>query len=152
LTRGDAAVLEFASRKAWAAWLDKNHGKSPGIWVRLAKKASGSPSVSYPEALEVALCYGWIDGQKKSEGKAAWLQRFIPRAQKSKWSKINRKKALGLIEAGRMKPTGLKAIERAKADGSWDAAYDSPGTAKVPNDLQAELNKNSEQRPFCDAG
>ena len=148
MTRGDAAVLEFANRKAWASWLDKNHGKSPGIWVRLAKKGSGSPSVSYPEALEAALCYGWIDGQKKSDGKAAWLQKFIPRAKKSQWSKINRKKALALIGDGRMKPAGLKAIERAKTDGSWDSAYDSPSTAKVPNDLQAALDKNSRAKAF----
>jgi uncharacterized protein YdeI (YjbR/CyaY-like superfamily) len=104
------------------SWLDKNQSKSPGIWMRLAKKASGGQSVSYSEALEVALCHGWIDGQKKSDGEAAWLQRFIPRANKSNWSKINRKKALALIDTGRMKPAGLQAIERAKADGSWEAA------------------------------
>ena len=148
LTRGEAAVLEFTNRKAWAAWLDKNHGKSSGIWVRMAKKESGRQSVSYGEALEVALCYGWIDGRKKSEGAAAWLQKFIPRAQKSKWSKINRKKALALIEAGRMKPAGLRAIEHAKANGSWDAAYDSPSTATVPSDLQAALNKNPRAKNF----
>jgi uncharacterized protein YdeI (YjbR/CyaY-like superfamily) len=129
-------------------WLDKNHSKSPGIWMRLAKKASGSQSVSYSEALEVALCYGWIDGQKKSDGEAAWLQKFIPRAKKSGWSKVNRKKALALIEAGGMKPAGLQAIERAKADGSWDAAYDSPSTATVPNDLQAALDKNPRAKTF----
>lgn len=144
----DTAVLEFANRKAWVIWLDKNHSKSPGIWMRLAKKASGSQSVSYSEALEVALCYGWIDGQKKSDGEAAWLQKFIPRAKKSGWSKVNRKKALALIEAGGMKPAGLQAIERAKADGSWDAAYDSPSTATVPNDLQAALDKNPRAKTF----
>ena len=104
--------------------------------------------MSYGEALEVALCYGWIDGQKRSEGEAAWLQRFIPRAKKSGWSKINRKKVLTLIEAGRMKPAGLKAIERAKADGSWDAAYDSPSTATVPADLQAALDENPRAKTF----
>ena len=145
---GDVAVLEFAHRKAWSSWLDKNHGKSSGLWVRLAKRASGSPSVSYNEALEVALCYGWIDGLKKSEDKAAWLQKFIPRARKSKWSKINRKKATALIGDGRMKPAGLKAIERAKSDGSWDAAYDSPSTATVPGDLQAALDKNPRAKAF----
>lgn len=144
----DTAVLEFANRKAWVIWLDKNHSKSPGIWMRLAKKASGSQSVSYSEALEVALCHGWIDGQKKSDGEAAWLQKFIPRAKKSGWSKVNRKKALALIEAGGMKPAGLQAIERAKADGSWDAAYDSPSTATVPNDLQAALDKNPRAKTF----
>ena len=144
----NAEGLEFATCKTWARWLDKNHSQSSGIWMRLAKKASGSQSVSYSEALEVALCYGWIDGQKRSEGEAAWLQWFIPRAKKSGWSKINRKKALALIEAGRMKPAGLKAIERAKADGSWDAAYDSPSTATVPADLQAALDKNPRAKTF----
>jgi uncharacterized protein YdeI (YjbR/CyaY-like superfamily) len=135
-------------RKAWANWLDENHGTSQGTWVRLAKKASGGRSVSYSEALEVALCYGWIDGQKRSEGEAAWLQKFVPRANKSIWSKVNRTKALALIGAGRMKPAGLKAIERAKANGSWAAAYDSPSTATVPGDLQAALDKNSRANAF----
>jgi len=135
-------------RKAWAAWLDKNHGKSSGIWVRLAKKGSAGQSVTYSEALEVALCFGWIDGQKKAESEAAWLQKFIPRANRSIWSKINRKKALALMETGRMKPAGLRAIERAKANGSWDAAYDSPSTATVPNDLQAALDKNARAKAF----
>jgi uncharacterized protein YdeI (YjbR/CyaY-like superfamily) len=144
----DTAALEFANRKAWVSWLDKNHSKSPGIWMRLAKKASGGQSVSYNEALEVALCYGWIDGQRKSDGEAAWLQKLIPRANKSNWSKINRKKALALIEAGRMKPAGWQAIERAKADGSWDAAYDSPSTASVPVDLQAALDNSPRAKAF----
>ncbi len=148
MTSNDAVALEFAHRRAWAAWLDKNHGKSSGIWVRLAKKGSVGQSVTYSEALEVALCFGWIDGQKKGESEAAWLQKFIPRANRSIWSKINRKKALALIEDGRMKPAGLRAIERAKANGSWDAAYDSPSTAKVPNDLQAALDKNAWAKAF----
>jgi uncharacterized protein YdeI (YjbR/CyaY-like superfamily) len=148
MTSNDAVALEFAHRRAWAAWLDKNHGKSSGIWVRLAKKGSVGQSVTYSEALEVALCFGWIDGQKKGESEAAWLQKFIPRANRSIWSKINRKKALALIEDGRMKPAGLRAIERAKANGSWDAAYDSPSTAKVPNDLQAALDKNARAKAF----
>ena len=148
MTSNDAVALEFAHRRAWAAWLDKNHGKSSGIWVRLAKKGSVGQSVTYSEALEVALCFGWIDGQKKGESEAAWLQKFIPRANRSIWSKINRKKALALIEDGRMKPAGLRAIERAKANGSWDAAYDSPSTAKVPNDLQAALDKNAQAKAF----
>ncbi len=146
MTSNDAVALEFAHRRAWAAWLDKNHGKSSGIWVRLPKKGSAGQSVTYSEALEVALCFGWIDGQKKGESEAAWLQKFIPRANRSIWSKINRKKALALIEDGRMKPAGLRAIECAKANGSWDAAYDSPRTAKVPNDLQAALDKNARRR------
>jgi uncharacterized protein YdeI (YjbR/CyaY-like superfamily) len=116
--------------------------------VRLAKKGSAGQSVTYSEALEVALCFGWIDGQKKGESEAAWLQKFIPRANRSIWSKINRKKALALMEDGRMKPAGLRAIERAKANGSWDAAYDSPSTATVPNDLQAALDKNARAKAF----
>jgi uncharacterized protein YdeI (YjbR/CyaY-like superfamily) len=148
MTSSDAAALEFAHRKAWAAWLDKNHAKSSGIWVRLAKKGSAGQSVTYSEALEVALCFGWIDGQKKAESEAAWLQKFIPRTNRSIWSKINRKKALALMETGRMKPAGLRAIERAKANGSWDAAYDSPSTATVPNDLQAALDKNARAKAF----
>ena len=105
-------------------------------------------SVSYAEALEVALCYGWIDAQKKPESEQAWLQRFTPRRAKSIWSKINREKAAVLIKAGRMKPAGLEQVDLAKKDGRWDAAYDSPRGAGVPEDLQAALNKNARARAF----
>lgn len=118
------------------------------MWLRLAKAASGTPSVSYSEAVEVALCYGWIDGQKKGESENTWLQKFTPRAKRSIWSKINREKALALIERGQMKPAGLKEIERAKEDGRWDAAYDSSSTATVPGDLQAALDKNARAAAF----
>jgi uncharacterized protein YdeI (YjbR/CyaY-like superfamily) len=146
--RRDAATLVFQNQKAWAAWLAKNHGKSFGVWLRMAKKASGLQSVSHSEALEAALCYGWIDGQTKSADENAWMQKFTPRTKKSIWSKINRQKALALIEAGQMKLAGLEEIERAKKDGRWDAAYDSPRAATVPDDLQAALEGNSRAKAF----
>jgi uncharacterized protein YdeI (YjbR/CyaY-like superfamily) len=141
-------ILLFEDEKEWAAWLNKNHDKSAGLWLRLAKKATGLKSVSYAEALEVALCYGWIDGQKKSYDDSSWLQKFTPRGQKSIWSKINREKAKGLIDSGKMKPAGLKAIESAKEDGRWDAAYDSHSSATVPDDLQAALDGNAKAKAF----
>jgi uncharacterized protein YdeI (YjbR/CyaY-like superfamily) len=109
----------FKSKQDWSAWLEKNHGKSPGLWLRLAKKNSTIQSVSYKDALEIALCYGWIDGQKKPESDEAWLQSFVPRSAKSVWSKINREKALALIASGEMNPAGLNAIENAKKNGRW---------------------------------
>jgi uncharacterized protein YdeI (YjbR/CyaY-like superfamily) len=143
-----ASIRLFKSRRDWAAWLDKNHGTSTGLWLRLAKKSSDLKSVSYKEALESSLCYGWIDGQKKPESDAAWLQRFLPRGSKSLWSKINREKALALIASGEMKPAGLEAIENAKKSGQWEAAYDSPSRATVPDDFQAALNANPRARAF----
>jgi uncharacterized protein YdeI (YjbR/CyaY-like superfamily) len=145
---GDIPIVPFQQQDAWATWLEQNHDTSSGVWLRLAKKASGLQSVSYSEALDVALCYGWIDGQKKSDGENTWLQKFVPRAKRSIWSKINRQKALALIEGGRMRPAGLEEIERAKKDGRWDAAYDSAGTATVPADFQAELDKNALAKAF----
>jgi uncharacterized protein YdeI (YjbR/CyaY-like superfamily) len=141
-------ILPFQRQDAWAAWLEQNHDTSSGVWLRLAKKASGLQSVSYSEALDVALCYGWIDGQKKSDGENTWLQKFVPRAKRSIWSKINRQKALALIEGGRMRSAGLEEIERAKKDGRWDAAYDSARNATVPADFQAELDKNARAKAF----
>lgn len=138
----------FEHQKDWEAWLDQNHAASSGLWLRLAKKASGLNSVSYAEAVEVALCYGWIDGQTKSYDESSWLQKFTPRGAKSIWSKINREKAQKLIESGQMKPAGLKAIEAAKQDGRWEAAYDSPSRAIVPSDFQAELDKNAQAKAF----
>jgi uncharacterized protein YdeI (YjbR/CyaY-like superfamily) len=138
----------FKSKQDWSAWLENNHRKSPGLWLRLAKKSSGLLSVTYKEALEVALCYGWIDGQKKPESDEAWLQRFLPRGSKSLWSKINREKALALIKCGEMKPAGLEAIESAKKNGQWEAAYDSPSRSTVPPDLQAALDANPRAKAF----
>lgn len=132
----------FKSKKDWAAWLEKNHRTSGGLWLRLAKKGSGLASVSYQEAVEVALCYGWIDGQKRPENEQTWLQRFVGRSKKSIWSKINREKAQALIASGEMKDAGLEAIESAKKDGRWEAAYDAPSMATVPDDFQAALDAN----------
>jgi uncharacterized protein YdeI (YjbR/CyaY-like superfamily) len=141
-------VLSFAQQKEWAAWLKANHDQSPGVWLQLAKKGAGIASVSYDEVIEVALCFGWIDGQKKAHGDQYWLQKMTPRAGKSIWSKINREKALALIESGKMKPAGLKEVERAKGDGRWDAAYDSASTATVPEDFQSALERNARARKF----
>jgi uncharacterized protein YdeI (YjbR/CyaY-like superfamily) len=147
--RPDAASIRlFKSRRDWVTWLDKNHLTSTGLWLRLAKKSSDLRSVTYKEALEAALCYGWIDGQKKPESDAAWLQRFLPRGSKSLWSKINREKALTLIASGEMKPAGIDAIESAKKSGQWEGAYDSPSRASVPDDFQAALDANPLAKAF----
>lgn len=138
----------FSTQAEWAVWLDKNHRGSQGLWLRLAKKGARLRSVNYGEALEIALCYGWIDGQKRGENEQAWLQRFLPRSAKSIWSKINRDKANALMADGRMKPAGLEAVERARNEGTWDAAYDSPRTAKVPQDFQAALDASPRAREF----
>jgi len=138
----------FATQAAWTTWLDRNYGQSEGLWLRLAKKDSGLRSVTYAEALEVALCYGWIDGQKRGESEDAWLQRFVPRSVRSIWSKINRDKAELLIANGRMKAAGLAAVEAAKKAGKWETAYDSPKAALVPQDFHAALDKSPEAREF----
>src|ERR1700722_11855852 len=138
----------FKSKHDWAAWLEKNHRKSTGLWLRLAKKGSRLRSVTYQEALQVALCYGWIDGQKRPENDETWLQRFVSRSSMSIWSKINREKALALIASGEMKAAGLEAIENAKKNGRWDAAYDSPSKAIVPSDFQAALDANPRAAAF----
>ncbi len=147
-TTEDAPVVEFASQAAWEKWLAKNHLQPDGVWLCLAKKTSGVQTMTYAEALESALCYGWIDGQKRSHNAQAWLQKFTPRRKKSIWSKINRQKALALIESGRMRAPGIKEIELAKADGRWEQAYDSPKAAAVPPDLEAALKKNAKARAF----
>ena len=138
----------FRNQSAWSAWLDNNHRSSIGIWLRLAKKNSGLQSVTYAEALETALCYGWIDGHKRPESERTWLQKFCPRSAKSIWSKINREKALALIRAGRMTPAGDEAIERAKSNNRWDSAYDSPSRAAVPDDFQAALSASPRAKTF----
>jgi uncharacterized protein YdeI (YjbR/CyaY-like superfamily) len=138
----------FKSKQDWATWLEKNHGKNTGLWLRLAKKDSQLRSLSYKEALDVALCYGWIDGQKRGETEQTWLQKFVSRSANSIWSKINREKALALIASGEMKAAGLLAIENAKKNGRWDAAYDSPRGATVPSDFQAALDANPRAAEF----
>jgi uncharacterized protein YdeI (YjbR/CyaY-like superfamily) len=143
-------ILSFDSRDAWGKWLAEQHASSLGLWLKIAKKGTGVTTPSYAEALEVALCYGWIDGQKGKFDDRYWLQRFTPRSRKSKWSKINRAKALELIEKGEMKPAGLREVERAKADGRWDAAYDAQSSAAVPDDLRRALEENDQAREFFD--
>ena len=144
----DLPVKLFKSPDAWAKWLEAHSSKSPGIWMRIAKKNGGLTSVSYAEALDVALCHGWIDGQKRPLDEASWLQRFTPRGPRSMWSTINKAKVKTLIESGRMRPSGLAAIESAKADGRWDAAYGPSSTAEVPPELQAALDRSPKAKAF----
>ena len=144
----DLPILLFEGPADWRLWLDARQQTSAGVWLRLAKKAAVLESISYEEALEVALCYGWIDGLKKSYDASSWLQKFTPRRARSIWSKINCEKAQALIAAGKMQPAGLREVERAQQDGRWDAAYDSHASAIVPSDLQAELDKNAAAQAF----
>ena len=138
----------FERQLDWTAWLNENHTSSPGVWLQIAKKGAEATSVSYDEAVEIALCFGWIDGQKQAHSDQFWLQKFTRRSDKSVWSKINRDKALALIKAKKMKPAGLKEIERAKLDGRWDAAYDSSSKATVPSDFQSALDGNARAKAF----
>lgn len=147
-TKKGLPVLAFESGRSWESWLEENSGVSEGIWLKFAKKGSGTASVTYAEAVEGALCYGWIDGQAASYDDQFYLQRYTPRRARSKWSKINREKVGRLISAGRMKPAGFAEVERAKADGRWEAAYDSPSTATVPDDLREKLDENPEAAAF----
>jgi uncharacterized protein YdeI (YjbR/CyaY-like superfamily) len=139
LAKAEQPVLSFATPDELGAWLDKHAEESVGIWLKLAKKASGIPSVVYADAVEIALCHGWIDGQAKRLDDDHYVQRFTRRRARSKWSKINRQKAERLIAEGRMRPGGLREVERAKQDGRWDEAYDSPTTATVPEDFKRAL-------------
>lgn len=141
----------FADQAAWRRWLHQHHADVPGLWMQFAKKASGLMSVNYAEALEVALCYGWIDGQVQKFDESTYLQKFTPRGKRSMWSKVNREKALRLIESGEMQAAGLAAIENAKQNGRWDSAYDSPKNMEVPPDFHAVLAKNLKARRFFDA-
>ncbi|ATB48130.1 YdeI/OmpD-associated family protein [Corallococcus macrosporus] len=144
----ELSVIAFASPAAWSAWLKANHASSPGLWLKLAKKGSGIDSVTYAEALDVALEWGWIDGQKNTFDDAWWLQKFTPRGAKSVWSKINCGKVEALIAAGRMKPSGMKVVEEARKDGRWDAAYESQSKATMPEDLAKALAANPKAAEF----
>jgi uncharacterized protein YdeI (YjbR/CyaY-like superfamily) len=144
----DLPVISFESEHAWEAWLETQHATAQGVWLKIAKKHTGKASVSYQEALTVALCFGWIDGQKKPFDETYWLQKFTPRRPKSQWSQINRDKATELIQQGRMRDSGLQEIERAKQDGRWDAAYESQGRMTIPADFQQELDKNKAAQAF----
>ena len=140
----------FATAKAWEAWLVKHHAASTGLWLRLYKKNSGRPTVSYAEALDVALCYGWIDAQLKPLDAESWLRRFTPRRPQSPWSKINIGHAERLIQAKRMRPAGLARIQEAQTDGRWQRAYDSPKAMAVPQDFLKALKKHPKAKAFFD--
>ncbi|MGB6098400.1 YdeI/OmpD-associated family protein [Comamonas thiooxydans] len=144
----ELAPTLFKSAKAFEAWLKKNHATSEGLWLKIAKRGSNEPSVTYPEAVEIALCWGWIDGQKKSLDDQHYLQRFTPRRARSVWSRINVNKVQALIEAGRMQAPGQAQIEAAKADGRWARAYDGARTSTVPEDLQAALDAEPAAKTF----
>jgi uncharacterized protein YdeI (YjbR/CyaY-like superfamily) len=141
-------ILSFKSASEFRGWLEKNHAACDGIWLRIAKKDSGTPSISYAEALDQALCHGWIDGQKQSHDAESWLQKFTPRRAKSGWSKVNTQHAERLIQAGHMTAAGHAAIAAAKTDGRWQAAYDSPRNAAPPEDFLKALAKDKKAKSF----
>jgi uncharacterized protein YdeI (YjbR/CyaY-like superfamily) len=141
-------VMTFESTDAWDAWLAAHHADSPGLWLKIAKKGSAGKTISYSDALDVALCHGWIDGQKGRHDDEYWLQRFTPRKPGSRWSKINTERAAALIESGRMRPAGLREVERAQADGRWEQAYESQSRVTVPEDLAHALAADERARAF----
>lgn len=147
----DSPVLPFKTKDAFARWIAKETPGSPGVWLKIAKKATGIATVSYAEALDVALCHGWIDGQKAGFDACWFQQRFSPRAKRSKWSKINCDKVAKLIAAGAMTPAGQAEVDRAKADGRWDAAYEGSKTIGVPDDFKAALKSNKKAAAFFEA-
>jgi len=149
-TLANLPLLLFASPQEWEGWLDAHHDQPQGVWLKIAKKDARTPSVSYADALDAALCYGWIDGQKKPYDSAFWLQKFTPRRPKSVWSKINTDKAARLIEAGTMKPAGQREVDAAKQDGRWDAAYESQSNLTIPDDFQVELDQHPQPKAFFD--
>jgi uncharacterized protein YdeI (YjbR/CyaY-like superfamily) len=151
VSKAEQPVLFFATPAGLEAWMGEHGEESDGIWLKFAKKASGIQSVVYAEAVEIALCHGWIDGQAKPLDDHHYLQRFTPRRARSKWSKRNREKAERLSAEGRMRPPGLREIDRAKEDGRWDDAYDSPATATVPDDFQAALDAEPAAREFFES-
>jgi uncharacterized protein YdeI (YjbR/CyaY-like superfamily) len=144
----DLPVLTFRSREELEAWLAKEHARSAGLWLKMAKKGTGIESVSHGEAVEAALCYGWIDGRAERVDDDYWMCRFTPRRARSRWSMINRAKAEELIAKGRMKPAGMREVERAKTDGRWDAAYSGQRSATVPDDLRRALERDERAREF----
>jgi uncharacterized protein YdeI (YjbR/CyaY-like superfamily) len=146
--RDSLPILEFTDRMAWERWLQTEHGSSAGVWLKIAKKASGIATVTHAEALEEALCYGWIDGQRAPHDETFFLQRFTPRRPRSKWSQVNRQKATELIEQGRMKPAGLAEVEAAKRDGRWEAAYPPQSSREIPEDFARALDDNPAAKEF----
>ncbi len=147
-TTSDIDATLFKSAKAFETWLKKHHATSDGLWLKIAKKGAGESSVTYPEAVEIALCWGWVDGQKKGIDERHFLQRFTPRRARSIWSRINVDKVAALIEAGRMQAAGHAQIDAAKADGRWGRAYDGARTSSVPDDLQAALDACPKAKAF----
>jgi uncharacterized protein YdeI (YjbR/CyaY-like superfamily) len=144
----DLPIVELRDQQAWRQWLEQNHESLAGAWLMFAKKGSPTVTVSYPEAIEEALCYGWIDGQVRRHDEHYYVQRFTPRRAKSKWSQINREKAERLIAEGRMRPAGLAQVEAAKRDGRWDAAYPAQSRITVPDDFQRALDESEPARAF----
>ena len=140
--------LFFKSQSELYKWLEKNHNKEKELFIGFYKKNSGRQAVTYQEALDAALCFGWIDGQANKNDEISWMQRFTPRRERSSWSKINTQNAERLIKSGRMKPAGLKQIEAAKQDGRWHRAYDSPSNAKLPEYFLKQVNKNPKTKKF----
>src|SRR5258708_6771665 len=143
-------IISFASAQKWAGWLAKNHAKSTGVWLRIFRKDSAKPTVTYAEALDEALCYGWIDGQKDACDEESWLQRFTPRRSRSIWSKRNREHVARLTKVKRMKPAGIREVEAARLDGRWDRAYDSQGVSTIPADFLKILSANKNAKKFFD--
>jgi uncharacterized protein YdeI (YjbR/CyaY-like superfamily) len=141
-------ILECADQPAWESWLDEHHDTSTGVWLKIAKKGAPQRTVTYPEAIESALIYGWIDGQKGALDHHYYVQRFSKRTPRSKWSQINCQKAMALIDSGRMKPPGREQVDKAKRDGRWDNAYEPPSRATVPEDLRRELDRNPDAKAF----
>jgi uncharacterized protein YdeI (YjbR/CyaY-like superfamily) len=146
--KSDYEIFEFKDAAQWRQWLDKNHASVDGVWMKMYKKASGVKSINYAEALDEALCYGWIDGQVKKFDTEAYIQKFTPRRSKSMWSKRNVEHVARLVSAGLMMPAGLLEVQKAKADGRWEAAYDKPSDMSVPDDFLAELEKYPKAREF----
>src|SRR5215469_822666 len=141
-------IISCAAQQDWEAWLREHHIASTGMWLKIAKKGTGIPSVAYAEALESALCYGWIDGQKASCDEQYWLQKFTPRGPKSMWSKVNCDRATALLASGRMQPAGVRQVELAKTDGRWEVAYESQSKITIPDDFQRELDTNQKAKEF----
>ena len=147
-TQDEPETLTFATQKAWREWLQENQTLEAGVWLRMYKKGSGIESINYAEALDEALCVGWIDGQKRSFDETSWVQRFVPRRPRSTWSKVNRQHVQRLIDEGRMQEAGLREVEKAKTDGRWEAAYDSASTSVPPDDFLQALAQNAAAREF----
>jgi uncharacterized protein YdeI (YjbR/CyaY-like superfamily) len=141
-------VILFGSDAEWERWLDANHAEAPGVWLQFAKKGCETPTVNYAQALDTALCFGWIDGQVRRMDESFYLQRFTPRGPRSKWSQINRDHVARLTEAGRMRAPGQTKVDQARADGRWDAAYEPQSRATVPDDLQRALDEHPAAAAF----